>query len=284
MNIVITPPFWKTWTFMALMALSFSVGGFVFYKRRVKNVRMITELRAAHNAQMSVMPHADPMIDGFDISGICIPANEVGGDFYDYLWLDGKNHRFGIVVGDVSGKGMRAAMTAVMSCGMIRSAAHEEESVGDVLSQINYPLYGKTEKDVFIAACLACFDRATKKLTFTNAGLIKPLLKSGDCVSNLGVNGATYPLGMISDVTYQENSIQLRSGDLLVFLTDGIPEAQNRTKEFYGDERLKSLVSDLNTHDLSASRIKDVIIEDVMRFSGVNPQHDDMTIVVVKIT
>jgi len=282
-RLTITPPFWKTPYFNLIVILAISTLVFVSYRRRLNNVRMKAELRAAHDAQMSIMPGKDPAVEGFDISGICIPANEVGGDFFDYLWVGEDQHRFGVVVGDVSGKAMKAAMTAVMSCGMIHSGARDSHPVGDILSRINGPLYLKTEKDVFIAACLAAINIHTKELTFTNAGLTKPLLKSQGSVTYLEAAGATHPLGMASQNSYLEKTVQLHPGDLLIFMTDGIPEAQNRTREFFGDERLKDLISQMNTADLSAREIKDAVIQAVKAFSGSAPQHDDMTVVAIKI-
>ena len=109
LTIIITPPFWKTWWFILLCTLILSAVAFLAYQRRLRTVRMKTELQAAHDAQMSIMPQADPDIPGFDISGECIPTSEVGGDFFDYIWLDKAKTKFAIAVGDVSGKAMAAA-------------------------------------------------------------------------------------------------------------------------------------------------------------------------------
>ena len=107
-KIIITPPFWKTLWFQALSVIVFILIVWILYKKRMKNLflrtRMETELQTAHNAQMSIMPQKGPEIKGFDISGVCIPANEVGGDFFDYLWLDAEKPHFGIAVGDISGR------------------------------------------------------------------------------------------------------------------------------------------------------------------------------------
>jgi serine phosphatase RsbU (regulator of sigma subunit) len=283
-KIIITPPFWETWWFRALSAMLVIGLAFTGYYRRLKNVRMKTELQAAHDAQMSIMPQTDPQIEGFDISGVCIPAQEVGGDFFDYIWLDKAKTRLAIVVGDVSGKAMAAAMTAVMSSGIVNSEAHETNSVKDILTRVNHPLYSKTDKQMFVALCLAVVDIDKNELIFANAGSIKPLLKSDGSVAYIKAAGPTYPLGIVENTIYQEKRVLLKSKDVLILLTDGIPEAQNRARELYGEERLKNLVEEIEVTPVSAKETKEKIIEDVRRFSGTAPQHDDMTVVVVKLS
>jgi len=283
-EITITPPFWQTWWFQTLSVL-FVIGiAYMLYRRRLKNVRLKAELQAAHDAQMSIMPQSDPQVAGFDISGICIPANEVGGDFFDYIWVDEAYEKFLIAIGDVSGKAMKAAMTAVMSSGMINLEAKLTNSVNEIMTQVNLPLYLKTDKQMFIALCLALIDVNKKELIFTNAGLIEPLLKSDDSVEFIKAADPTHPLGIISDNVYHEKKISLKPGDVLILLTDGIPEAQNRTKELYGEKRLKDLIEKINTTDLSASEIKERIIEDVRQFAGAAPQHDDIAVIVIKVS
>lgn len=282
-KIIITPPFWKTWWFTLLIIFVVLSLIFLWYRLSLKTVRMRTELQAAHDAQMSIMPQFDPQIQGFDISGFCIPANEVGGDFFDYVWLDKEKNRFGIYVGDVSGKAMTAAMTAVMSSGMINTEARESRSVEETMTRVNQSLYLKTKKEVFTAVCFASIDLIKKEFVFTNAGLVEPLLISDGSVKYINAKGVTYPLGLIQDNVYQKKILQLKPGDIIILLTDGIVEAQNNAREFYGEERLKELLQNMSTSTLSACNIKQLIVEDVSRFSGTAPQHDDMTLVVLKI-
>ncbi|NIV14284.1 hypothetical protein GWN26_05885, partial [Candidatus Saccharibacteria bacterium] len=109
LKIIIAPPVWQTWWFRTIGVLIIIGFAYLLYRRRVKNVRLKTELQAAHDAQMSIMPQADPQFEGMEISGICIPANTVGGDFFDYFWLNSEKTRFGIAIGDVSGKAMQSA-------------------------------------------------------------------------------------------------------------------------------------------------------------------------------
>lgn len=281
--IAIHPPIWRTEWFQILTALLLLGLIYFGFRQRVKHVRMKAELRAAHEAQMSIMPQDDPRIEGFDISGICLPANEVGGDFFDYLWLDEAQTRFGIVIGDVSGKAMQAAMTAVMADGMIYAKTDEGLAINEVMTRLNRPMYSKIRRDMFTALCFAALDIKTKMLTFTNAGLIEPLLKSGNAIIPLEADGTTHPLGLVRNNVYQERTIQLQSGDVLVLVTDGIVEEFNRAKEFYGENRLRKLIQAMNAAALSAQAIRDQIIAEVKRFSGMTEQDDDMTVIVIKV-
>ncbi|MBN2072297.1 MAG: SpoIIE family protein phosphatase [Candidatus Krumholzibacteriota bacterium] len=281
-KITITPPFWKTLWFRALIGLIIAAIIFILYNRRVKNVRISTELMAAQAAQMSIMPHKDPQIDGFDISGTCIPANEVGGDFYDYMWLDIEKTRFLVAIGDVSGKAMKAAMIAVMSSGMICSRAMGNSSISKIMTEINPPLFSKTEATMYTALFLAAIDIKTKEIAFSNAGFSDPILKTAESLMKIDNVGSRLPLGMLEDTSYSEKKVRMEHNDILVLFSDGVPDAINQSKEFYDTDSLETLLKDRVTPSMSAREIKELIVDDVMRFAGHTPQNDDITLVVIK--
>jgi len=281
-ELVITPPIWRTIWFQALAILIVFGLGIFLYQRRLRNVRMAAELRAAHTAQMSIMPSEDPDVPGFDISGICIPANEVGGDFYEYFWLKSNHSKFGVAVGDVSGKAMSAAMIAVMSSGMIYLRAAEDGSTSDIMTQLNNPIYSKTNDFMFTTLYLTSLDTETKEMAFTNAGFNSPLLKSNGSVRSLESVGARLPLGAIENTLYEETRMHLNKEDVLVIFSDGIPDSRNKNKEFYDPERLIRLLENIDSVKLTAHEIKEQIIDDVMTFSSNTPQNDDITVVVIK--
>jgi len=281
-RITTTPPFWGTWWFRALVLLAVATLTALWFRRRVDTVRLATELRAAHAAQMSIMPSADPKVPGFEISGVCIPASEVGGDFFDYFWLDEAHAMFGIAVGDVSGKAMDAAMIAVMSNGMIASRADETFSPGRTMTRLNRPLYEKTREHTFTALWLGALDVARRSVTFSNAGIVDPLLVSGGSVSPVPSAGTRLPLGSVKDTEYREARAELAPGSVLVLFTDGVTDAQNGAQESYEYESLRSLLAGMNAAALPAEAIKNLIISDVKRFMGAAPQYDDITVVVVK--
>ena len=283
LRIVIAPPYWQTVWFRALVVLALAALASLLYARRLKVIAMKAELRTAHDAQMSIMPGADPDVPGLDVSGVCIPANEVGGDFFDFFWIDRENSKYGVLIGDVSGKAMKAAMTAVMANGMIISEALKADGPQAALSHVNAPLFLKTSSQMFIAACLALIDTDSRELSLTNAGLVSPQFKSNSGVAAIELPGPRFPLGMVARVRYEQQTLRMKPGDLLVFVTDGVTEAHNRDKEFYGEKKLQDLLLKLDTTAMTACQIKDAIVADVKRFSGSQAQFDDMTVVAVKV-
>ncbi|MFC2084960.1 SpoIIE family protein phosphatase, partial [Bacteroidota bacterium] len=282
-KVTIVPPFWNTWWFLTLSLIIIGIIAFISFNRRFKNVRMKIELKAAHNAQMSIMPQSDPKLKTLDISGICTPANEVGGDFFDYLWLDEHKTKFGIAVGDVSGKAMTSAMTAVMTNGMLLSTVGEGKSVGKIMTDLNYPVFLKTDRKMFIALCLVSINIEDLEMSVTNAGLVHPIIKSGKNIDFIESVGPKFPLGAIINTKYEERKIKLKKDDVIILYSDGISEAQNNAKEFFGTERVINLLNNLNTSKLNAKEIKTKFINAINEFCGNAQQHDDLTIVIVKI-
>lgn len=281
-RITITPPYWERWWFRIAVVAALSFLLYIGYRRRLRTERMRTELSTAHTAQMSIMPQTDPDVKGFEISGTCLPAHEVGGDFFDYMWLTKDHTTLCIAVGDVSGKAMDSAMTAVLASGMIASKAEEGATITSIMSHLNRSLHAKTKKSMFTALCLAALDMRAKTVTFTNAGLVRPILKSGQRTEWLHTEGSKHPLGILSESGYGERTLHLKKGDVVVFVTDGVTEEQDRSRELYGDLRLFDLVRSLDTERLSARSIKESILADVKRFSDSTVQDDDITVVVVK--
>jgi serine phosphatase RsbU (regulator of sigma subunit)/ligand-binding sensor domain-containing protein len=294
LKIKIYPPFYSTWWFRFMLLLLISALVILSYIKRLKNVRIKAELKTAHDAQMSIMPQTDPEVKSFDISGICVPANEVGGDFFDYIHMNSSNEvenktgnsekreKFCIVIGDVSGKAMNSAMTAVMTNGMIYLKANESSSIKEIMKRINRALFLKTGKKVFTALCLTLLDTRTREMTFANAGLNAPLLKSKGKVSGLKGTGSKLPLGVKINSEYSEKKQQLKPGDIVLLFTDGITEARNTSGEFYGAGRLRSLLEKIDSSRCAASEIKEKIITDVTCFSTGTAQHDDIAIVVIR--
>jgi serine phosphatase RsbU (regulator of sigma subunit) len=282
LRIIVTPPFWATWWFRLLSAVLLAALALAIIQSRMRSVRMKTELVAAHDAQMAILPQSNPDVAGFDISAVCIPAHEVGGDFFDYFWLEGEPRRLGVVVGDVAGKAMSAAMNAVMSDGMVFSRARQAGSVEEIMCSLNLSIHHKVGERMFTALCLVFLDPATRELTFTNAGLCEPLHRSDDSTEYLSSPGDRFPLGVIRDAVYESRSLRLAPEDVLVMFTDGVPEARNRAGEQYGYDAPRDLLARLDTSALTAEQIKDAIVSDVYRCCGGSRLSDDMAIVVIK--
>jgi len=281
-GIVIAPPFWQTWWFRLLVLAAIGGTAVLFYLRRLRLIRMAAELRAAHDMQMAIMPQADPQLPGFDLSGVCIPANQVGGDFFDYTWIGCDHQKFAVLVGDVSGKAMRAAMAAVMVNGMIYAETSSGKSVAETITRSNTLLYPRTDRQTFTAVCLMSLDLATHEMCFTNAGLNEPLLYRDGRWLPLCSNGIAYPLGIVAHHEYQEQRVALKPGDVLLLQTDGLQDAMNTGQEFYGEERLLRFLEGLSLHSFTSKEIRDAILADVRAFMGKAHQYDDMTVIVIK--
>jgi len=250
---------------------------------RQEKDRMAIELEAARKMQLSLMPAHDPEIQGFDISGCCIPAKNVGGDMFDFVW-SGKNHRkLCIPVVDVSGKGMDAALTAVYTSGALVSEAQHEENVVTVMDNLNSAIRSRENRSRFVSMLMVALDVSDRKIEYINAGQTKPLLLRDRQLSVLKGSGARFPLGVMKAPQYRIEALALRPGDTLLLYTDGVTEAMNADSELFGDQRFRELLLQMSVPDMRAADIVDAIRMAVMNFSGEEQQHDDLTIVVIKV-
>jgi streptogramin lyase len=281
--ITVTPPYWATWWFRLLVLAGLGSVGLAIVRARLHSVRMQTQLTAAHDAQMGIMPQTPPDIPGVDIAWAWIPAYGVGGDFYDSFWLEGEPERLGIVVADVAGKGMGAAMNAVMSDGMVFSRARQSGSVKEIMDNLNRSLHHKVGRRMFTALCLVVLEPETRRLEFSNAGLCEPLHRTPDGTAYLDSPGARLPLGVREAAEYESASLTLDAGDVVVVFTDGVPEAQNRDGEFYGYDAPKRLLASLDIGNCTADDVLQRLIDDVERFRNGAEASDDMAVVVMSV-
>ncbi len=282
LGIVVTPPVWGTWWFRLAAGLGLAAAVLAAFRRRMRTVRLAAAMRAAHDAQMAVMPHEDPEVEGFEVSGICIPALDVGGDFFDYVTSGEPGGKLGIVVGDVSGKGTPAAMAAAMSGGMVGALVRRGEPLEDVAEQVNGALRAKIGKRMFAAACLATLDPERRELTFVNAGLCEPLLRSGDTAAFLASEGSTFPLGAGARGRYRARTVSLSPGDVVVLYTDGVPEAAGRAGAPWGYDALAGFLRGLPAGSRTAREVRDAIVREVARVTGSARPADDVAVVVVR--
>jgi len=238
------------------------------------------ELADAHDMQVALLPKSAPVIPGLQIAGSSIAAKEVGGDFFDYLERDEK---LLIAVGDVSGKGLRGAMNAVMSSGILRLSSKNESDVSAVMSEVNSSLCSSMEQDMNVTMVLAQFDLEKKQMILVNAGQhAYPLLKRGSSIEPVKAKGLA--LGMIPSIPYKPLTVQLQSGDLLLFMTDGITEPRNSAGLMYEESgRFHQLISQLN-NDLTAEEVLETIIQDVTDYmEDEEERDDDITLLTVKV-
>ncbi len=286
LRIEVMPPFWRSWWFILLSAIGLLLLGYVAYKRRlaadVEKARIVGELQSARAVQLGLLPASDPVFDGLDVSGVCIPAMEVGGDFFEYLGADTGNPNLTVAIGDVSGKGMNAAMTAVMAIGMLPRGAELDRSPSEILRGINAKLYQKTDKRVFVVLLLVTFDRTARRMRFSNAGQSMPIRRRGADLKYLTGAGDRFPLGVLERAAYEDCHVDLQPGDILVFTSDGATDARRADGTFFDAAGVEQVVRDL-PQDLSARDMVQRIVEAVQAVTGDRQAHDDVTVVVVKV-
>ena len=313
----VVPPFYMTAGFLLptvglgtilLLVSIVSATAYFKHRRRVRAYERAAaeELQDAREMQMSLMPQTAPPIEGIEIAGRCVSANTVGGDFFDYLQSERPNE-IGLVVADVTGKGLKGAMNAVMTDGILRTTVMEQEqfSPASLLMTVNNVLKDSMEQYMNVTMVIGVLDVETKTLTFANAAhhahplLLRLGLSRQEPTHAFGLaNEVTYrnqgevqklesgglPLGMRAGVQYTEEQFELQSGDVLILMTDGIIEALDNEEHYYSDSgRLEETIRKF-TQDISAEAMVDAIIGDAIAFgNGKASRDDDMTVVVAKI-
>ncbi|NGP75497.1 SpoIIE family protein phosphatase [Balneolaceae bacterium YR4-1] len=245
--------------------------------------RIKQELQIARGVQNSFLPTKTPELEGLDIAALCQPAYETGGDYYDFIQLD--DHRVAVTIGDVSGKGIQAAFYMTFTKGILHSLCRETESPAELLKKANRLFCDNASKGTFISLVYGIVDMKNKTFTFSRAGHNPILhLKAKDGTLNeLQPNGLG--LGLTKTASFDDNikevQLALGEGDMLVLYTDGIVEALNETHQFYGGNRLLDQLK--NQKNKSSQEIIDILSEDVSSFIGSAKQHDDMTMMVIKM-
>ena len=250
---------------------------------RIERERLKADFNVAQRAQQQMLPNAPPQIPGLEIAAICKPSREVGGDLYDFLSLS--DGRIGIVVADVSGKGVPASLYMTLTKGLLTSIAETVDDPGEILREVNRHLYEVCRRKMFVTLFLGVIDPATKRMTYARAGHNPTVFRSvaRQETSLLKPKGMGLGLnsGKIFDQSLQVETLQLELNDKLFFYSDGITEAMNPKNEEYGEERLIEVAEKMD--NLAASEARDAVLSDVTWFLGSNQPQDDQTLVVVKI-
>jgi sigma-B regulation protein RsbU (phosphoserine phosphatase) len=236
--------------------------------------RIVRDMEFARTVQESFLPQNEPEVQSYKFSAHYTPALEVGGDFYDFIRLD--KGRTGIVIGDVSGKGVPAALYMAKLGSDMRTLAFTEQSPAEALMKLNNLLAERSRRGMFATLLYIELDSQTGNLTIANAGHLPPIVRKADgSLIKLAAAGGA-PLGMVADMNYGQETAALAPGDTVVLYTDGIVESMNFREELYGFERFEALIQ---RGPSSPDALKTAIIEEVNRFTGLSPQHDDMTLV-----
>jgi phosphoserine phosphatase RsbU/P len=251
------------------------------YLREIE--RKNTELQIAADIQKSFLPSEIAPLAGFDIAATSIPAKEVGGDFFDvipFAVVPAQDHKAGIMIADVSGKGIPAALFMALSLVIMRINSLWHPHPADVLQDANSIISEDTKTGMFVTLFYAVIDCELRQLTWANAGHNPPMVyRSGTgMIEELGTTGVA--LGIMEPATYTEQACILFPGDVVLLYTDGITEADNEAEAMFGEERLREKL--IQYHDLTAREIMDAVLRDVRAFAAGYPQSDDITLMVLK--
>lgn len=241
------------------------------------------EIQIAQEVQLLLLPKHCPVIQGFDMGAFSRSARRVGGDYYDFIWID--DHRLAIVVADVAGKGVPGALTMAMVRSALKAQVHQGRSAWDILTELNEFVYQDTKPETFVSMFLAILDTQKHSLSLARAGH-EPLIYlpsgNGSC-KILAPDGIALGMdsGKVFNKSLEEVEIDLKPGDTLVLYTDGITEAMNEQNEEFSLERF------INALQRSRTGTSLEIVQNIQRslsdFTGDLPQHDDLTLVLVKV-
>src|SRR3984893_6304213 len=253
----------------------------LYEEARESERRLREDLDKARGIQLQLLPTGAREVPGLDLAAGCVPARELGGDFYDFLPYG--QGRLGFMLGDVSGKGTAAALYGSLAIGTVREIVVDHAcEPACMLALLNQRLLGARLDSRFIAMLFAVYDASTRKLTLANAGGPYPLLVRKGKVRAIRLEGV--PLGIIPDTQYDETTIDLDPGDVVLFASDGILESENTAQEEVGPERLTVLLSAISQRD-SARDISERILAATDGHSGAGTApHDDRTLGVLRVT
>ena len=242
-------------------------------KHRAQLLALHQELRVARDIQMSILPQRFPSTATCDTHAIMTPAQDVGGDFYDVFHLP--EQRLGIVMADVSGKGVPAALFMMVSRTLVKGNAVSNLSPGEALTQVNNLLGEENERAMFVTLLFGIFDTTSGSFTYANAGHCAPyLVRSGEKPREMpSTQGIA--LGVVPDFPYSEATVRLDPGDRIFLYTDGVPEAEAPDKELFENHRLEDILK--GVAEKSPEEMNRAVLDAVREFSGGEHQSDDIT-------
>jgi serine phosphatase RsbU (regulator of sigma subunit)/PAS domain-containing protein len=251
-------------------------------RNELERERLGRELEIARQLQLRLLPEKNPSVEGYTIQGFCLPAKEVGGDYYDFIEL--ANNKLGIVIGDVAGKGLPAAIYMTLTKGIFLSFTKTNICPKEALIKVNQLLYQSLRRGSFVTMCFAVLDNLKNELTIARAGHEPLLYKSDDNseIKEIKPKGLGLGLeeGKIFESDIEEQTIKLNEKDLIIFYTDGVSDSRDSTLNNYGIKRIKDFIT--KNKDLPVTQLVTETIHDVRSFSGSTPQYDDMTLIAVK--
>ena len=249
----------------------------ILHRQLLEKELLDKQLQMAKEVQTHLLPLSDPLVPGYDISGICIPAEKIGGDYYDYLQLpDGK---LGIVVADVSGHGISSALVMSAFRSQLRTFTIGRDSPAQIACTINECLPEFTGGNHFITMAYGLLDPIKNVITFTRCGHPSPRLLHEDGSSEtLHENKPAF--GIYNNVNYVDESKTISPGDILVIFTDGVVDTENYRGDAFGSQQLMTIIA--KKRDLSSKELIQQVVKQIRRFGEFHPFQDDFTLVIIK--
>ena len=250
---------------------AFAVENAQLHEAALKRQALERDLQLAHTVQQGFLPSRPPELAGYQFFDFYEPANQVGGDYYDYIQLPGG--RLGVIVADVSGKGIAAALLMAKLSAEVRYGLVSSAGPAEALVQLNAG-FSRSWEDRFVTCALAIVDPKSHEVQLANAGHMAPFLRHADQrVETVGEEQTGVPLGVAPDFAYEQFSFSLKPGDGLAMFTDGFSEAMNLENNLYGLARLEQ---QLQRKAAGVRQIGELILSDVKQFVGSRSQSDDM--------
>ena len=244
---------------------------------RTQERQLERDIAMAREVQLRLLPASPPEMPNAEMAVRFLPARTIGGDLYDFV--DYGPGRTAIVLGDVSGKAAPAALFAALVSGIMHSAAQQRPEPSQMLAMLNDALRERKLESQYVTMLFALWNDENRTLQVANSGAVQPVFcRFGQSAT---VRAEGFPLGLFPNVTYDELNVATEPGDVLVFVSDGILDAENAQSEMYGQDRLTGLLC--SRRDESAQEIANAILADVSRFLGDQDQFDDETIIVLKV-
>jgi sigma-B regulation protein RsbU (phosphoserine phosphatase) len=235
------------------------------------------ELKLASQIQADLLPKSPPTLAGYDIAGATFPARAIGGDYYDFIPLS--ETKVAVALGDVSGKGLTAALLMANLQASLRSHTYMANSVKDCVAKVNRHIFQSTSPEKFATLFYGILDTRTHALIYCNAGHEPPILINKDGEPARLKDGGTV-IGIADSFEFQEVAVPLQVGDMLVAFSDGVTEAMSDEREQFGEQRLTNLLK--QNVGAPSGKLVDEIVRAVKSHAGQAPQHDDITTIVLR--
>jgi sigma-B regulation protein RsbU (phosphoserine phosphatase) len=245
---------------------------------RKQRDQLLQDVELAAQVQGFFLPIRRPSIAGLEIAGTMRPVRGVGGDYYDYIPID--DHKIQVVIADVAGKGVAAALLMSATAAAAKLEVSEKRDMLEVVNRLNNGIHSVSDGDRYVTLLLADIDSLSRSLRFVNCGHNPALLFRANTRDVVPMNSSCFPLGMFESVSCEINRASLAAGDILVFYTDGITEAENSQREQFGLERLSAVIR--SDSSVSAEELMDNIFQSAEDFCQGLGFNDDATVLVVK--